>query len=335
MDQTTAPNSNPAATYIERLTSSVAEQVFGLDRVIRLLAMTRIAGGHALLQGPPGIGKTLLAKSFAQAIGGEFRRVQGTPDLMPGDVTGISVFNSDTNTFEFKQGPLFSDVVLVDEINRAGPKTQSALLEAMEERRVTIDGNTHNLPANFLVIATQNPVDFEGTYPLPESQVDRFLIRLDMAHTDRESEAKVLSVYGRVAGSHQQTLQEMENETNLLEAARASVDSMVVEPALVDYVLDICEATRRSEELTLGLSTRAARALLLMARVEACAQNYTYVRPDDLQAIAHAVANHRLTLTPEVSFSGRTSTDVMADILARVPVPRVEAKEERNDGVEG
>lgn len=318
------PN-NAAQQYINTLSEQVAQRVFGLDQVIRTLAMTRIAGGHALLQGPPGIGKTLLARSFAEAIGGSFRRIQGTPDLMPADVTGISVFDSTKAAFEFRRGPVFSDVVLVDEINRAGPKTQSALLEAMEERHVTVDGSTYPLPDSFLVIATQNPLDFEGTYPLPESQVDRFLVRLDLQYTDRESEVAVLQEYGRVRGAHDGSLESLANEATALADARLAVDAVLVERALIEYVLDLCEATRRSQDIDLGLSTRAARALLLMARVQACAAGFGFVRPDDVQGVIGAVASHRLTLAPEITFTGKSAAEVMREVVAQVPVPRVEA----------
>ena len=216
--------------------------------------MARIAGGHALLQGPPGIGKTLLARSFADVLGKQFRRIQGTPDLLPSDMTGISLFRPDAGKFEFRPGPLFADIVLVDEINRAGPKTQSALLEAMEERRVTLDGETHPLPENFIVIATQNPLEFEGTYPLPESQIDRFLVRLDVSYAERDAEAQVLETYADPTSAHAGQSSAIENELELLNAARATVSKTRVERALIDYVLDICDASRRSEDAVLGLS---------------------------------------------------------------------------------
>ena len=317
-----------AQNYLSTLADRVSERVFGLDQTIRMLAMARIAGGHVLLQGPPGIGKTLLAKSFAETIGGQYRRVQGTPDLMPGDVTGVSVFDANGSQFEFRPGPLFADVVLVDEINRAGPKTQAALLEAMEERNVTVDGTSHALPGNFVVIATQNPLDFEGTYPLPESQVDRFLVRLDMTYPERAAEAEVLNHYGQIESAHQQHRAPIDDELAGLSAARQAIDKVRVEPALIEYVLDICAATRVSEEIDLGLSTRAARALLVMARVNASVNGFDFVRPDDVQFVVGAVASHRITLAPEVGFSGKTNLDVMNQVVAKVPVPRVEETNE-------
>jgi MoxR-like ATPase len=311
--------------YVNALTERLTQRVFGLEGVVRSLALARIAGGHVLLQGPPGVGKTLLARSFSESIGGVFRRVQGTPDLLPGDMTGVTVFKPDGAFFEFRPGPLFADVVLVDEINRAGPKTQAALLEAMEERHVTMDNESHNLPENFIVIATQNPIDFEGTYPLPESQIDRFLVRLDVVYADRESEAEVLLRYGKTQGAYPSPLEPLHNESAMLHDARAAVDATRIERPLIDYVLDICDATRRSEKVSLGLSTRAARALLLMARVEASAQGFDFVRPDDLQAVVTSVASHRLSLTPEVTFSGQSAEEVVLEIVTSVPVPRIEA----------
>lgn len=310
--------------YVKQIETKIAERVFGVGRVARLLAMSRIAGGHALLQGPPGIGKTLLARTFADVLGGKFRRVQGTSDLLPGDITGVTIFRPDGSEFEFRPGPLFADVVLVDEINRAGPKTQSALLEAMEERSVTLDGETRELPKNFLVIATQNPMDFEGTYPLPESQIDRFLIRLDLSYAEREAEAAVLEQYAKPHSAHELPLNPLAQENTLLNAARDQVTATVVEPALIHYVLDLCDATRRNQGIALGLSTRAARAMLLMARVLASASGFEFVRPDDVQAIAPNVASHRLVLTPEATLAGMDGEQMLDQIMSEVPVPRVE-----------
>ena len=312
--------------YVMQIEQRLAERVFGIGPIARLLAMTRVAAGHALLEGPPGIGKTLMARTFADALGGNFRRVQGTPDLLPSDITGVTIFKPDGSQFEFRPGPLFADVVLVDEINRAGPKTQSALLEAMEERRVTLDGETRDLPKDFLVIATQNPMDFEGTYPLPESQIDRFLIRLDLSYADRDAEAAVLSRYARPDSAHELPLSAMPQEHTLLNQARDEVSANTVEPALINYVLDICEATRRHQDITLGLSTRAARALLLMARVHAAANGFDFTRPDDVQAIASSVASHRLVLTPESLLAGIDGQQMLEQILSEVAVPRVEAE---------
>ncbi|MEO0423294.1 MAG: AAA family ATPase [Pseudomonadota bacterium] len=315
----------PTQQYLQQIESKLGGRVFGLGHAARLLAMTRIAGGHALLEGPPGIGKTLLARSFAQALGGQFRRVQGTPDLLPADITGVTVFRPDGTEFEFRPGPLFADVVLVDEVNRAGPKTQSALLEAMEEKRTTIDGDTRELPANFVVIATQNPIDFEGTYPLPESQVDRFLVRLDLTYAARDEEVQELQRYASPEGSaHQGSLTAIEDERELLRAARDEVAATRVERSLVEYVVDICEATRQSQDIALGLSTRAARALLLMARVLAAGSGFDFVRPDDVQSVVDAVGAHRIVLTPEARIAGLTATESLTRLVEGIAVPRVE-----------
>lgn len=313
-----------AQSYVEHLEAQLAERVFGVGDVVRRLAMCRIANGHALLEGPPGVGKTLLAKSFADAIGGSFRRIQGTPDLLPSDITGVTLFRPDGSEFEFRPGPLFADVVLVDEINRAGPKTQAALLEAMEERRVTLDGNSRPLPDAFLVIATQNPLEFEGTYPLPESQIDRFLVRIDLDYVDRAAEAQVLKRYAEPEGMQLPPLAALPDESARLAAARAAVLATEVKPALIDYVLDICLATRSATDLSLGLSTRAARALLLLSRVHAAVAGASFVRPDDVQAVVGAVAAHRLVLAPEAMLSGLTRGDRLQQLVRSVPVPRVE-----------
>lgn len=310
--------------YIETLCRQLGEHVFGSEPIVRLLAMARIARGHALLQGPPGVGKTFLARAFAGALGGQFRRVQGTPDLLPSDITGVVMFSPDGRAFEFRRGPLFADVVLVDEINRAGPKTQSALLEAMEERHVTIEGDTHPLPEDFIVLATQNPIEFEGTYPLPESQIDRFLVRILLDYPTREAEAQVLTAYGQPDGAHGRKLDFAVPAAQTLNAVRDEVVATRVEPELIGYVLDIVAASRRSDLITLGFSTRAARALLVMARINAAASGSSFVRPDDVQLVASAVLGHRLVLTAEAVLQGIDGDTLVARLIETVPVPRGE-----------
>src|SRR5690606_31952589 len=242
--------------------------VVGMEPIIRALTVAVVARGHVLLQGPPGLGKTLLSKSLATALGGTFRRVQGTADLMPSDIVGVHVYDTSRNQFVFRQGPIFADVLLADEINRTGPKTQSALLEAMEERQISVDGQHFALPADFLVIATQNPRDFEGTYPLPESQLDRFMLRIDLPYPSRAHEQQVLQQYGRMTpAATPEPVVPVSGE--LLAAARADVETVHVAPELAGYVIDLASASREHAHVALGLSTRGSLALLRTARVHA------------------------------------------------------------------
>lgn len=308
-----------SSNYVDTVTAQVKRHVFGVDETVRGLAMAQLARGHALLQGPPGIGKTLLARTYARTIGGTFQRIQGTPDLTPSDITGVTIFRPDGSEFEFREGPLFTDVLLIDELNRCNPKTQSALLQAMEERRVTVERESRELSPNFVVVATQNPMDFEGTYPLPESQIDRFLIRVDMDYVERIHEAEALLTHATTAI---RVLEVDALDASLLDEARAEIDVCRVDSTLIDYVLDIAAASRQREAIQLGLSTRGARALVLMARVNACCNGFDFVRPDDVQVVAPWVIAHRLVLTSEAILEGHTTTEVARDILAAVAVPR-------------
>jgi MoxR-like ATPase len=271
----------------------------------------------------PGLGKTLLAKTLARTLGGDFKRIQGTADLMPGDIIGVHVFDEAARVFVFRPGPLFADVVLVDEINRAGPKTQSALLEAMEERQVSLERAALPLPPDFLVLATQNPREFEGTYPLPESQLDRFMLRIDIGYPPRAAEAEVLVRYGGVlvsaAGA---AMQVAPLADGLLGAARADVEQVHVTEALGAYILDLAQASRRHPRLTLGLSTRGALALHRAARITAAMRGAEFVTPDDVKEVGAQVMAHRLVLTPEAALEGITDLDVVATLLAETPVPR-------------
>jgi MoxR-like ATPase len=256
-------------------------------------------------------------------LGGEFKRIQGTADLMPSYIIGVHVFDEATRNFVFRPGPLFADVVLVDEINRAGPKTQSALLEAMQERQVSVERAVLQLPAEFLVLATQNPREFEGTYPLPESQLDRFMLRIDIDYPTRAAEAQVLARYGDVPAAAADTLAEVNVlERSLLTAARSEAQRIHVADALSAYVLDLAGASREHSRLTLGLSTRGALALLKAARVSAGLRGGDFVTPDDVKQVAAAVMAHRLVLTPEAALEGVTDLDVVRALLAETPVPR-------------
>jgi MoxR-like ATPase len=310
-------------TLESRLATELGRVVVGAESSIRALVIALVAHGHVLVQGVPGLGKTLLAKTLARVLGGEFKRIQGTPDLMPSDIIGVHVYDDAKRDFVFRPGPLFADVVLVDEINRAGPKTQSALLEAMEERQVSVDRAVFALPADFLVLATQNPREFEGTYPLPESQLDRFMLRIDVDYPAREAEGEVLSRYGaRFTGAQTQAETLGTIERSLLEEARGEAARMHVSDALTGYVLDVARASRENQRVSLGLSTRGALALIKAARVAAGLRGADFVSPDDVKEVATWVMPHRIVLTPEAALEGARDVEIVRALLADTPVPR-------------
>jgi len=297
--------------------------IVGADSSIRALIIALVARGHVLVQGVPGLGKTLLAKTLARTLGGEFKRIQGTPDLMPSDIIGVHVFDESKRGFVFRPGPLFADVLLVDEINRAGPKTQSALLEAMEERQVSVEREVFPLPADFLVLATQNPREFEGTYPLPESQLDRFMLRIDVDYPQRQAETEILARYGGMLTAVQTTLESVGVlDPALLKLARDEADRIHVSEALTGYVLDLARASREHARLSLGLSTRGALSLLKAARITAGLRGSDFVAPDDVKEAAAWVMAHRLVLTPEAALEGLTDLQVVKTLLADTAVPR-------------
>jgi len=313
---------------LQRLESFLARElghvVVGADASIRALVIALVARGHVLVQGVPGLGKTLLAKALARVLGGEFKRIQGTSDLMPSDIIGIHVFDESRRDFVFRPGPLFADVVLVDEINRAGPKTQSALLEAMEERQVSVERSVFALPPDFLVLATQNPLEFEGTYPLPESQLDRFMLRIDVTYPGRAAETEVLTRYGGMltvaTAASLDAIRVLDR--SLLDEARREVEGIHVAEGLMAYVLDIAAASREHSRLSLGLSTRGALAMVKAARITAGFRGGSFVTPDDVKEAATWVMAHRLVLTPEASLEGLRDTDVVRGVLAETAVPR-------------
>ncbi|WP_030556518.1 AAA family ATPase [Streptomyces exfoliatus] len=320
----TATDSDSARASLEALRTEIAKAVVGQDPAVTGLVVALLCRGHVLLEGVPGVAKTLLVRALAAALELDTKRVQFTPDLMPSDVTGSLVYDNRTSEFSFQPGPVFTHLLLADEINRTPPKTQSSLLEAMEEHQVTVDGTPRPLPEPFLVAATQNPVEYEGTYPLPEAQLDRFLLKLTVPLPSRADEIQVLSRHAEgfdprdlkaadvrpVAGPAQ------------LAAARAAVSKVSVSTEIAGYVVDICRATRESPSLTLGVSPRGATALLSTARAWAWLTGRDYVTPDDVKALALPTLRHRIHLRPEAEMEGVTPDSVINSILAHVPVPR-------------
>ncbi len=308
------------AGHVRReLGKAIVGQREALDQFLLVL----LCGGHALIEGVPGLAKTLAVKTLACIGQLQFRRVQCTADLMPADVIGTNIFNVSSGTFSLHQGPIFTDLLLVDEINRTPPRTQAALLEAMEERQVTIDGATHALSSFFTVFATQNPIEFEGTYPLPEAQLDRFLVKIRMGYPAAEQEAQILAHYQEGFDPHaldRLGLQPLEPEW--LIGARAELAQVRVEPALFHYITALVRRTRDWPALTLGASPRAAVNLLFAAKAIAALDARDYLIPDDIKAAAPAVLRHRLLLKPEADLEGLTSDQVIAELLAGVEVPK-------------
>ena len=307
----------PLAEAAGRIRAQLVSHLPGLDAAVDELLAAYLAGGHALLEGVPGIGKTLLARSFAAAIGRGFKRLQFTPDLMPADVVGSNVFDPAAGGFHLVHGPVFTEILMADEVNRTPPKTQAALLEAMQERQVTIDGTAHPLAAGFFVVATQNPVEYEGTYPLPEAQLDRFLLRIEMTAPPREAELELYrrAVGGSLAGWRNDTL-EIEAAVSAAEAAalRAASASVHVAGELLAYLLSLAEAVRRSPHVELGPSPRGALSLLEAARAWALLQDRDYLVPDDLKRMLVPCWAHRMLLVAEAELEGRTARGVLEEV---------------------
>jgi MoxR-like ATPase len=312
---------NPLQSFEQALQQQLGKVVVGMEGVVRALAIAAVARGHVLLQGAPGLGKTLLSKALAGALHGSFKRVQGTSDLMPADITGVHVFDPKKGDFVFRPGPVFADVVLVDEVNRAGPKTQSALLEAMEERHVTVDRQNYALPPNFLVIATQNPREFEGTFPLPESQLDRFMLRVDLSYPSRENELAVVARYANV-DAHSASADGSPLPAEALTAAQQAVEQVHLAPELSSYIVDLAVASRTHVRVSLGLSTRGVLALVRAARITAGMRGSDFVTPDDVKEVAPLVVPHRLMLAPEAVLEGVTEQVVTRQIVDQTPVPK-------------
>ena len=303
----------------ERLVEHVGAVVVGKREVTEQLLGALLVEGHVLLDDVPGVGKTTLARAVARSLDLTFRRIQCTPDLVPSDITGVSIYDQRAGAFEYRPGPLSANVVLVDEINRATPRAQSALLEAMQERQVTVDEATHTLPDPFLVIATQNPVELEGTFPLPEAQLDRFLFLLNLGYPDADDEDTILRIHGP-ANVRAETLRPILNPAEIAEL-RDEVHGVRVGDAVRRYAVDIVRGTRRIDGVDLGASPRAALALYRAAQAHAAIRGRAYVLPDDVKAQAVAVLRHRLFLNADAQMRGRTTTVIIAEVLARTPVP--------------
>ncbi|MEP6870870.1 MAG: MoxR family ATPase [Anaerolineaceae bacterium] len=302
----------------ERIIANVEQVIVGKHRELRLSITALICGGHMLIEDVPGVGKTMLARAIAVSTGCEFRRIQFTPDLLPSDITGVSIFNQKTGDFEFRGGPIISQIVLADEVNRATPKTQSALLEAMEERQVTVDGVTHKMPAPFMVMATQNPIEYEGTFPLPEAQVDRFLIRIFLGYPSPTDEVLVLD---QQQITHPvETIKQVTDANEILQLQRA-VKEIYVDPLIKQYIVQLANATREHESVYLGASPRGSLALFRTSQAKALLESRDFVTPDDVKELALVALGHRIILSPGAKVKGVTVGDVVANCLARVPVP--------------
>ncbi len=322
----TTPQQAPsvARDSLARLRSEVAKAVVGQDQAVTALVIALLCRGHVLLEGVPGVAKTLLVRTLGESLGFDFKRVQFTPDLMPGDVTGSLIYDARTAAFSFREGPVFTNLLLADEINRTPPKTQSAILEAMEERQVTVDGVSRPLPDPFLVLATQNPVEYEGTYPLPEAQLDRFMLKVVMNLPSAADEAEVLRRHA--AGFNPRDLAAA-GVTQVatgadLEAGRREVAQVEIAQEVIDYVVAIARATREMPSVSLGVSPRGATALLAGARAWAWMRGRSFVTPDDVKALTSWTLAHRMQLRPEAELEGVTKEGVLASVLATVPVPR-------------
>ncbi len=302
----------------DRITANVNKVIVGKSAEVQLTVVGLLCQGHLLIEDVPGVGKTMLAKAIARSIGTSFSRIQFTPDMLPSDVTGVSIFNQQTRQFEFRPGPIMAQIVLADEINRATPKTQAAMLEAMEEKQVTVDGVTHVLPAPFMVLATQNPIEYEGTFPLPEAQLDRFLLRLSLGYPSIASEIDVLE---RQQFAH--PIEKLEKVVSVeeLRAAQADVRKVYADPAIKSYLVELVTQTRKHPDVYLGASPRGSLALYRSAQARASLNGRDYIIPDDIKALAENALSHRIIIGPAARIKDVTARTVVRDILSSLPVP--------------
>ncbi|HSR70114.1 MAG TPA: MoxR family ATPase [Acidobacteriota bacterium] len=328
MNSSQLPENRPPFEQALQLTEAIGRQlkrvISGQDEIMRDLLASLTAGGHVLLEGVPGVAKTLLARCLSCAIEARFARIQFTPDLMPSDITGVNVYQPETGEFSFRQGPLFNEIVLADEINRAPAKTQSALLEAMQEQQVSIDGETRQLPALFFVLATQNPIEYEGTYPLPEAQLDRFLMKISIQYPSLEAEREMLDKMHRLgptAARPSETIQAVARPEEILQLRRLS-HQVEVDESVRHYIVDVIRQSRAFDSLSLGASPRAAVALLQAAKALAVLEGRFYATPDDVKAMSLPVLRHRVRLTPEAEIEGLHADDCLRALLEQVAVPR-------------
>jgi len=319
-----APEDSPARDRLAAVRGEVAKAVVGQEGAVTSLLIGLLCRGHVLLEGVPGVAKTLLVRSLAASLALDTKRVQFTPDLMPGDITGSLVYDARTAEFSFREGPVFTNLLLADEINRTPPKTQSSLLEAMEERQVSVDGEPRSLPDPFVVIATQNPVEYEGTYPLPEAQLDRFLLKVTLPVPERDGEVEILARHASgfdprdLGGAGLAPVAGADD----IAAARSQVARVSVAPEVLGYIVDVCRATRHSPSLSLGVSPRGATALLATAKAWAWLSGRAFVTPDDVKALVHPTLAHRVSLRAEAQLEGVTVHSVLDSVLTAIPVPR-------------
>ena len=306
----------------KQVVAEVEQAIVGKRALLETIMAGMLAGGHVLLEDFPGLGKTLIARSFAAVLGLDFKRIQFTPDLLPGDITGGYVFNRNKNKFELRKGPIFANIILADEINRASPKTQSALLEAMQEGQVTLEGDTLSLPEPFLVLATQNPIEYEGTFPLPEAQLDRFMLKLAVGYPEVEEEREILR-RRRERRQDEVILSKITDGKQLMEM-RQIVESVHVHKDLEEYIAMLVHETRQDRRVAVGASPRGSLAFLKMARARAVLEGREFVTPDDVKHFARPVLIHRLILQPEYWMAERVSDDVIKDVFSRVPVPVID-----------